>query len=99
MYKNRFTIEGKVISTRPKTIVVLTKRSKKHPIYKKTFTVHKKYHAHDEKEIAKVNDMVLIKEHKPTSKLKRFVFVSIINKKNELTKKQYNNKSSKAKKK
>lgn len=70
---------GKVISNKmKKTIVVLVERLKEVPIYKKRIKVRKKYYAHDEKEEAKVGDLVEIEESKPISKLKRWRLVRVL---------------------
>lgn len=53
-----------------KTITVNVERKSKHPLYKKLVITHKKYHAHDEKEEAKVGDKVEIVECRPLSKTK-----------------------------
>ncbi len=72
---------GKVISDkRKKTITVLVEKWKVHPKYKKRLKVRKKYHAHDEKEEAKVGDIVMIQESRPISKTKKWVLVKIIKK-------------------
>jgi len=70
---------GKVISDKmKKTITVLVEKWKEHPKYKKRFKVRKKYHAHDEKEEAKVGDIVMIEESRPYSKTKKFKLVKIL---------------------
>jgi len=70
---------GKVVSDKmKKTITVLVERWKEHPKYKKRFKVRKKYHAHDEKEEAKVGDIVMIEESRPYSKTKRFKLMKIL---------------------
>jgi len=72
---------GKVISDKmKKTITVLVERWKEHPKYKKRFKVRKKYHAHDEKEEAKIGDIVMIEESRPYSKTKKFKLVKILEK-------------------
>ena len=55
-----------------KTIVVNVQRRYKHPIYKKFITRTKKYHAHDELNVAKVGDQVTLIEARPFSALKRW---------------------------
>ena len=52
------------------TVVVEVERTFKHPIYKKYIKRSKKYHAHDETDILKVGDKVMIEETRPISKLK-----------------------------
>lgn len=61
-----------------KTIVVKVERRYKHPQFKKTVTSTKKFYAHDEAEAASVGDVVLIRESRPLSKLKRWQLVSVI---------------------
>lgn len=70
-----------------KTITVSVERLKFHPIYKKGVKRTKKYKAHDEKNIAKVGDIVRIRECRPLSKTKRWRLVEIIQSANVLTKK------------
>lgn len=55
-----------------KTIVVEVETSRTHSKYKKRYSVHEKYHAHDEANTYKVNDEVTIYETRPLSKLKRW---------------------------
>ena len=69
-------LEGVVVSDKnDKTIVVKVERRLTHPVLKKTVRLTKKYHAHDEKNTAKVGDVVWIEETKPLSKLKRWALV------------------------
>lgn len=70
MPKRKFS--GIVVSDKmEKTVVVKVEKLKRHPIYKRTFRVQKKYHAHDELG-CKVGDKVLIEECRPISKTKRW---------------------------
>jgi len=76
--KPRKIISGKVVSTKnTKTISVLVETYKNHPIYKKRIKYSKKYAAHDEKEVAKVGDIVNISETRPLSATKRFILVNV----------------------
>jgi small subunit ribosomal protein S17 len=69
-------VQGVVVSDKnDKTIVVLVERRLRHPVLKKTVRLSKKYHAHDEKNEAKVGDMVVIEECRPLSKQKRWALV------------------------
>jgi small subunit ribosomal protein S17 len=54
-----------------KTVVVEVEKIKAHPLYKRRYKIHKKYHAHD-KLNCKVGDLVLIEECRPISKTKRW---------------------------
>ena len=70
-------LQGVVTSDKnDKTIVVKVERRLLHPVFKKTVRLSKKYHAHDEKNVAKTGDVVRIEETRPLSKLKRWSFVS-----------------------
>jgi len=67
-------LQGVVVSSKNnKTIVVQVERRYTHPLFKKTVRRTKKYHAHDEKNVFKVGDLVSIEEAAPISKLKRWV--------------------------
>jgi small subunit ribosomal protein S17 len=69
-------LEGVVVSDKnDKTIVVQVERRLRHPVLKKTVRLSKKYHAHDEKNDAKVGDVVRIEETRPISKQKRWTLV------------------------
>ena len=63
-------------ATNKKTVVVEVERTFKHPIYKKYIKRSKKYHAHDETDVLKVGDNVMIEETRPISKLKTWKVVS-----------------------
>lgn len=73
---------GTVVSdVQDKTIVVKTERRVTHPLYRKQYTVSKKYQAHDEKNEAQVGDKVSITEVRPISKTKSFKLESIVERK------------------
>jgi len=59
-----------------KTVVVKIETLKSRPRYKKTYKVHEKYKAHDEKGEFKMGDKVVIEECRPLSKDKRWRVVS-----------------------
>ena len=81
MEKTNVTLIGKVVSNQnDKTITVLVETYKTHPLYGKRVKYSKKYHAHDEKNEAKVGDTVKIQMTKPLSKTKRFVLVKVVEK-------------------
>lgn len=69
-----------VVSSRSgdKTIVVAVERKKRHPLYGKVVKHVKKFHAHDEKNAAKVGDAVRIVECRPMSKMKRWRLVEVV---------------------
>ena len=75
------TIIGTVSSAKgDKTIVVTVTERKTHPIYRKQYTVSKKFMAHDEKNSAQVGDKVSIVETRPISKRKHFALDKILEK-------------------
>lgn len=77
--KNIKEIIGEIISDKvSKTRTVLVKTVKVHPLYKKRFVVKKKYYAHDESNLSKMWDNVLIRETKPISKLKKRKLIKVI---------------------
>jgi small subunit ribosomal protein S17 len=75
------TIIGVVSSAKAdKTIIVTVHTRKTHPLYRKQFTVSKKFMAHDEKNEALVGDKVAISETRPLSARKRYTLDRIIEK-------------------
>jgi small subunit ribosomal protein S17 len=78
---NRKTRLGVVTSDKmDKTITVRIETVKRHPLYKKIIKTSKKYKAHDEKNEARIGDVVSIVETRPLSKDKRFALVEIVQK-------------------
>jgi small subunit ribosomal protein S17 len=70
---------GQVVSTKmQKTIVVEVTRRVPHPIYKRIVTKRRKFYAHDENETAKTGDVVRILEHRPMSRLKRWILGDVV---------------------
>jgi small subunit ribosomal protein S17 len=75
------TIVGTVSSNKTdKTIVVTVHTRKTHPLYRKQYTVSKKFMAHDEKNEAQPGDKVSIVETRPISARKRYTLSKIIEK-------------------
>lgn len=73
------TLIGTVTSDKAdKTIVIAVHTRKTHPIYKKQYSVTKKFIAHDEKNEAKLGDKVQIEECRPLSARKRFTLKTVI---------------------
>ena len=73
----RRIMQGVVISDKmDKTIVVKIERKIKHPLYKKYIRRTKKYAAHDEANVAKIGDIVRIRECRPLSKRKHWEVLS-----------------------
>ena len=73
------SITGVVSSDKAdKTIVVTVRERKTHPLYRKQYTVSKKFIAHDEKNEAHEGDKVIIVETRPISKRKSHKLQSIV---------------------
>ena len=75
------TLTGVVSSDkRDKTITVEITSRETHPIYKKQFSITRKYTAHDEKNAAHEGDVVMIAETRPISKTKTWTLVKVVEK-------------------
>ena len=75
------TLQGTVSSQKMnRTITVVVARRTKHPKYGKYINLSTKYHVHDEKEVSKEGDVVLIQECKPISKTKNWMLVDVLKK-------------------
>jgi len=61
-----------------KTRVISVVSVKMHPLYKKRFSVKKKYYVHDAENVSKIWDNVKIREIKPLSKTKRRLMVEVL---------------------
>ncbi len=71
--------QGTVVSAAAdKTIVVRVDVVKMHPRYKKVIRRSTKFHAHDERNEAKVGDIVRIVETRPLSRMKRWRLQEIV---------------------
>jgi small subunit ribosomal protein S17 len=67
-----------VSSAMEKTIVVKVETVKAHPRYKKVIRRSRKFHAHDEQNVANVGDVVLIVETRPLSATKNWRLVEVL---------------------
>ena len=73
------TLTGKVVSDKmDKSIVVLSERRVQDPLYGKSIRRSTKLHAHDENNVAKLGDLVTIKESRPISKTKAWTLVEVV---------------------
>ncbi|MCX8008451.1 MAG: 30S ribosomal protein S17 [Patescibacteria group bacterium] len=67
---------GKVVSTKMKdTIIVAVERFFLHPLYKKPVKKTKRFAVHAPNHSLKIGDVVIIKETRPISKTKHFLFL------------------------
>ena len=74
----RKTKVGRVVSDKmDKTIVVSVERLTRHRLYKRVVRMTTKFSAHDELNVARVGDTVLIEESRPLSRTKRWRLVEV----------------------
>jgi small subunit ribosomal protein S17 len=79
-------LQGVVVSAKPdKTVIVKVERRFRHPVYKKTVKVSKKYAAHDPHNKYVEGDQVRIIESRPISKTKSWVVDNNIDSKNAIS--------------
>ncbi len=82
--QKRRVLVGTVVSNKmQKTIVVKVDRHVKHTLYKKYSTQSRKFKAHDEKNEAKMGDLVAVVSSRPISREKRWVLQSILRRGNQ----------------
>lgn len=67
-----------------KTVTVMVERRFRDPVYGKYVKSRRKYHAHDEKEEYRQNDLVEIQESRPLSATKRWVVIRLIKRPEEV---------------
>ena len=73
--------QGTVVSDKmDKTIVVKIETTTSHPLYGKRVKYSKKFKAHDEKNEAKIGDIVEIMETRPLSADKHFRLIKVVQK-------------------
>lgn len=79
--QQRKGVVGTVVSDRmQKTIVVKVDRRVRSPLYKKYVVTSRRFKAHDERNEAKIGDIVELLESRPLSREKRWVLRSIVRK-------------------
>ncbi len=77
----KVTLVGRVVSDKmDKTITVLVETQRRHPLYGKMVKYSKKYHAHDEKNEAKIGDTVKIVQTRPLAKTVDYELAEILEK-------------------
>jgi small subunit ribosomal protein S17 len=87
---NRRKLTGRIVNDTnnpgraKKTVVVLVERRFRDPVYGKYVKSRRKYHAHDEKEEFRQNDLVEICESRPLSRTKRWVVTRLIKRPEEV---------------
>jgi len=79
--RHRRVLQGTVVSDKmDKTIVVQVIRRYKHPRYRKYVSERLRYKAHDERNEAKLGDVVRIVSSRPLSREKRWRLQAIVEK-------------------
>lgn len=87
---NRRKLVGRVVNDTAnvgrakKTVVVEVVRRLRDPIYGKYVKRAKRYHAHDEMETYRKNDLVEIRESRPLSATKRWVAIRLVERPEEV---------------
>lgn len=87
---NRRTIVGRVVNDTAntgrakKTVVVEVVRRLRDPVYGKYVKRAKRFHAHDETEQFKKNDLIEIRESRPLSATKRWIAVRLVDRPEEV---------------
>jgi len=77
----RRLVRGQVTSDKmQKTVVVEVRRKTKHRLYEKYISRRTKLHAHDEKNEARIGDVVEVMQTRPMSALKRWRLVRVVQK-------------------
>lgn len=77
----RKTRVGFVVSDKmDKTVVVRVESTRRHPMYAKTLRRVRKFKAHNDGNVARQGDKVLIAETRPLSKEKRWRVVQVLEK-------------------
>lgn len=72
---------GVVVSNKmDKTVVVVTNRMTRHPLYLKYIKKRVKFKAHDEANACQIGDTVLLEETRPLSREKRWRVVEVVQK-------------------
>jgi len=67
-----------------KTVIVMVERRFRDPVYGKYIKSRRKYHAHDEKEEFRQNDLVEICESRPLSRTKRWIVTRLLKRPEEV---------------
>lgn len=73
-------LSGKIIRMTANDTVVLIERTKVHPLYSKRYTVSKKFHASNPKQLGAVDATVEIVQTKPVSKTKQWLVTKVLGK-------------------
>jgi small subunit ribosomal protein S17 len=79
MEAQRKRLVGHVVSNKmDQTVVVVVRRTRRHPLYGKVIRISKRFKAHDEDNACQMGDEVRIVESRPYSKDKHFRVEAIL---------------------
>lgn len=79
------SLTGRVSSNKmDKTVTVTVERRVSHPLYGKIVKRSSKFHVHDEANECNVNDLVMIEQCRPISKLKSWRLIKVIEKASQI---------------
>jgi small subunit ribosomal protein S17 len=79
MQEQRKRLTGQVVSTKmQKTVIVVVRRTRRHPLYGKVISLSKRYKVHDENNDCMMGDLVRIVESRPISKDKHWLVETIL---------------------
>jgi len=79
------SLTGRVSSDKmDKTVTVTVERRVRHPLYGKIVKRSSKFHVHDEANECNINDVVMIEQCRPISKLKSWRLVKVIEKASQI---------------
>ncbi|MCX6031617.1 MAG: 30S ribosomal protein S17 [Chloroflexi bacterium] len=79
MQERRKRLTGQVVSNKmQKTVIVVVRRTRRHPLYGKVISLSKRYKAHDEHNDCMMGDLVRIVESRPISGDKHWLVETIL---------------------
>jgi len=79
------SLTGRVTSDKmDKTVTVTVERRVRHPLYGKIIKRSSKFHVHDESNECNVDDVVMIEQCRPVSKLKSWRLVKVVEKASQI---------------
>jgi len=79
------SLTGRVTSDKmDKTVTVMVERRVSHPLYGKIIKRSSKFHVHDEANECNLNDLVMIEQCRPISKLKSWRLVKVVEKASQI---------------
>ncbi len=79
MQEQRKRLTGHVVSNKmQKTVIVVVRRTRRHPLYGKVISLSKRYKAHDEHNDCLMGDLVRIVESRPISGDKHWLVETIL---------------------